>query len=81
MRVPILAVLALALSACAATWPPMPYNLTASLPYEGCGGMAALRANLTGSPDRTPESDAVLKTLGVRCVADYPPPPAIRERD
>jgi hypothetical protein len=27
---------------------------------------------------RTPESDALLKVLGVRCVAGYPPPPAIR---
>ncbi len=80
MRLTILAVLALGLSACAPLWPPMPYNRAVSLPYDGCGDMAALRANLTGAPDRTPESDALLKAVGVRCVADYPPPPAIRVR-
>lgn len=80
MRLTSLAVLALSLSACAPVWPPMPYNRAASLPYQSCGDMAALRANLTGAPDRTPESDAILTRLGVRCVAAYPPPP-IRARD
>jgi len=42
--------------------------------------MATLRANLTGAPDPTPQSDSILRTLGVRCVADYPPPPPIRAR-
>jgi hypothetical protein len=38
------------------------------LPYSACGSMAPLRANLTGSPDRSPRSDAVLHRLGVRCI-------------
>ena len=53
----------------------MPFNRVALLPYQSCGDMAALRANLTGAPGRTPESDAFLARLGVRRVADYPPPP------
>jgi len=80
MRVTILAILALSLSGCAPAWPPMPYNHAATLPYASCGDMAALRANLTGAPDVTPESDAILKTLGVRCVAGFAPPPPIRAR-
>jgi hypothetical protein len=80
MRMTIAGLFALSLSACAPAWPPMPYNRAVSLPYDSCGDVAALRANLTGAPDRTPESDALLKALGVRCLADYPPPPAIRAR-
>ncbi|MGO9417873.1 hypothetical protein [Roseiarcus sp.] len=80
MRTIIAGLLALSLSACAPAWPPMPYNRAASLPYPACGGMATLRANLTGAPDPTPQSDSILRTLGVRCVADYPPPPPIRAR-
>ncbi len=38
------------------------------LPYSACGSMAPLRANLTGSPDRSPRSDAILHRLGVRCI-------------
>ncbi len=80
MRVTILTILALSFSACASDWPPMPYNQAATLPYQSCGDMATLRANLTGAPEATPESDAILRTLGVRCVAAYPPPPPIRAR-
>jgi hypothetical protein len=80
MRVPMAGLLALSLSACAAPWPSTPYDQAATLPYDSCGDTAALRANLTGSPDPTLESDALLRTLGVRCVADYPPPTAIRAR-
>ena len=80
MRTIVAAALALSLSACAAN-PSMPYSRAATLPYAACGDMATLRANLTGAPDTTPESDAILKTLGVRCVAAYPPRPAIRMRD
>ena len=36
------------------------------LPYSACGDMAALRANLTGAPDPSPKSDAILRRLGVR---------------
>ena len=38
------------------------------LPYSACGDMAALRTNLTGAPDPSPKSDAILRRLGVRCV-------------
>ena len=38
------------------------------LPYSACGDMAVLRANLTGTPDPSPRSDAILRRLGVRCV-------------
>jgi hypothetical protein len=79
MRTIIAGALALSLSACAAD-PPMPYGRAATLPYAACGDMATLRASLTGAPDVTPESDAILRTLGVRCLAAYPPPPAIRAR-
>lgn len=81
MRVSVMAMLLMSLSACSPPWPPMAYNQPASLPYKSCGDMAALRANLTGAPDQTPENDARLQALGVHCVADYPPPPAIRARD
>jgi hypothetical protein len=44
------------------------------LPYSACGDMAVLRANLTGTPNPTPQSDANLWRLGVRCIgpADAP---------
>jgi hypothetical protein len=44
------------------------------LPYAACGDMAIIRANLTGTPDPTPQSDANLRRLGVRCIgpADAP---------
>jgi hypothetical protein len=44
------------------------------LPYSACGDMAALRANLTGAPDPTPKSDAILRKLGVRCVGPLAAP-------
>ena len=43
-----------------------------NLPYSACGDMAALRANLTGTPDPSPKSDALLHRLGVRCVGHAP---------
>ncbi len=61
----IAAVLAGSLSGCA---PPPPYVGRADLPYAVCGDMATLRANLTGSPEATPRSDAILRSLGVRCI-------------
>ena len=44
------------------------------LPYSACGDMAVIRANLTGTPNPTPQSDANLRRLGVRCIgpADAP---------
>jgi hypothetical protein len=49
------------------------------LPYSACGDMAALRTNLTGTPDPTPKSDAVLRRLGVRCVGPAAAP-RVRQR-
>jgi hypothetical protein len=43
------------------------------LPYPACGNMAALRANLTGTPEPSLKSDALLRRLGVRCVGAAPP--------
>jgi hypothetical protein len=44
-----------------------------NLPYSACGEMAALRANLTGTPNPSPQSDAVLRRLGVRCIGAREP--------
>jgi hypothetical protein len=44
-----------------------------NLPYSACGDMATLRANLTGTPDSSPKSDAILHRLGVRCIGALPP--------
>jgi hypothetical protein len=49
------------------------------LPYAACGDMAALRSNLTGTPDPSPRSDAVLRRLGVRCVGPVAAP-RVRQR-
>jgi hypothetical protein len=49
------------------------------LPYAACGDMAALRNNLTGTPDPTPRSDALLRRLGVRCVGPAAAP-RVRQR-
>jgi hypothetical protein len=43
-----------------------------NLPYSACGDMAVLRANLTGTPDPSPKSDAILHRLGVRCIGAAP---------
>ena len=49
------------------------------LPYSACGDMAVLRANLTGTPDPSPKSDAILRRLGVRCVGPAAAP-RVRQR-
>ena len=49
------------------------------LPYSACGDMAALRNNLTGTPDPSPKSDAILRRLGVRCVGPAAAP-RVRQR-
>jgi hypothetical protein len=49
------------------------------LPYSACGDMAVLRANLTGTPDPSPNSDAILRRLGVRCVGPAAAP-RVRQR-
>jgi hypothetical protein len=79
MRTTLAAALSLTLSACAAG-PAAPYGRQGSLPYAACGDMAALRVNLTGAPDPTRESDAILRALGVRCVNGEGRPSAIRAR-
>ena len=74
----ILAVLLLSLAACAPIPPAMPYSQAPSLPYAYCGEMQAIRPNVSGAPLPTPESDAELKDVGVRCVGDGAP--AVRAR-
>jgi hypothetical protein len=49
------------------------------LPYSYCGAMTALRTNLTGTPDPSPKSDAILRRLGVRCVGPAAAP-RVRQR-
>jgi hypothetical protein len=49
------------------------------LPYSACGDMAMRRANLTGTPDPSPKSDAILRRLGVRCVGPAAAP-RVRQR-
>jgi hypothetical protein len=49
------------------------------LPYSACGDMAALRSNLTGAPEPSQKSDAVLRRLGVRCVGPAAAP-RVRQR-
>jgi hypothetical protein len=49
------------------------------LPYSACGEMAALRSNLTGTPDPSSRSDAILRRLGVRCVSPAAAP-RVRQR-
>ncbi len=49
-----------------------PYSLAPTLPYAACGDMATLRANLTGNREPSPESDARLRALGVRCIGEGP---------
>ncbi len=65
-------VLAGSLCGCAPTGPGVPYSVAPTLPYAACGDMATLRANLTGNRDPSPESDARLRTLGVRCLGEGP---------
>jgi hypothetical protein len=68
MRVMIPIVLAIGVAGCAENPPPTPYAALPTVPYPNCGNMEALRNNLTGAPYPSPESDARLKALGVRCV-------------
>jgi hypothetical protein len=65
----VIALLGLVGSAAAQPQAPGP---EVDLPYSACGDMAALRANLTGTSDSSPRSDAILRRLGVRCVGARP---------
>jgi hypothetical protein len=49
------------------------------LPYAACGDMTAIRTNLTGTPDPSPKSDAILRRLGIRCVGPTTAP-RVRQR-
>jgi hypothetical protein len=55
------------------------YVSDVELPYAACGDMAALRSNLTGTPEPSLKSDAVLRRLGVRCVGPAAAP-RVRQR-
>ena len=66
---PVIALLGLVGSAAAQPQAP---TVEVNLPYSACGDMAALRANLTGTPDPSPKSDALLHRLGVRCAGHAP---------
>jgi len=74
----ILAALALPCLVGSATAQPQPPAAEVDLPYSACGDMAALRANLTGTPQPSPKSDAILRRLGVRCIG--PRSPQVRGR-
>jgi hypothetical protein len=67
MRIACAAIVLPCLFGSAAAQPQAP-AAEVDLPYSACGSMASLRANLTGAPDPSARSDAVLHRLGVRCV-------------
>ena len=80
MRAMGLTILLLGLSGCF-VYPPEPPNRTVNLPYSACGDMASLRTNLTGGPYPSAQSDAELRSLGVRCVGvDYSAYSTVRAR-
>ena len=71
MRVIGAAIFLPCLAGCAVQ-PAAPYA-EVELPYSACEPMAALRSNLTGTPNPSAKSDALLRKLGVRCISDgYP---------
>jgi hypothetical protein len=71
MRIASAAILLPCLIGCAAQ-PPAPYAQVV-LPYSACEPMSVFRNNLTGTPNPSAKSDAVLHEVGVRCVGDgYP---------
>ncbi len=72
MRILYAAIVLPCLLGCAASPPPAP-TAQVELPYTACGTMADLRSNLTGAPYPSAKCDAVLMSLGVRCVGEgYP---------
>jgi hypothetical protein len=72
MRLTYAAIALLCLVGSSAAQPPAP-AAEVNLPYSACGSMAELRANLTGTPDPSLKSDAVLRRLGVRCIGAQEP--------
>ena len=73
MRIVYAAIALPCLASAAAAQSPAP-AIEIDLPYSACGNMEPLRANLTGSPERSPKSDAILRRLGVRCIGLEAPP-------
>ena len=58
---------------CAAAGQSPPPAFEVELPYSACEPMGGLRSNLTGTPNPSTKSDAILLELGVRCIGDgYP---------
>jgi len=72
MRIICAAIALLCLVGAAGAQPQAP-AAEVNLPYSACGDMAALRANLTGTPDPSAKSDAILRRLGVRCIGHREP--------
>ena len=72
MRILCAAIVLPCLLGCAAS-PPPASMAQVGLPYAACGATADLRTNLTGTPYPSAKSDAVLMSLGVRCIGEgYP---------
>lgn len=72
MRMVSAAIVLPCLVGCAAT-PPAP-TAHVELPYSACEPMREFRSNLTGTPYPSTKSDAVLHSLGVRCIGEVYPP-------
>jgi hypothetical protein len=72
----VAAVLASFLSGCGPVAPGAPYALAPELPYGACGDLAPLRMSLAADPAPSPQSDALLRDLGVRCLGASAPPSA-----
>jgi hypothetical protein len=72
------AVIALPLLAGCAATPPI-RAAQAELPYSACEPMTEFRNNVTGTPYPSAKSDAILRTLGVRCIGRVYPALAIAQ--
>ena len=77
MRMVSAAIVLPCLIGCAAAQPQAPYA-EVELPYSACGTMAGLRSNLTGTPEPSAKSDALLHRLGVRCIGEGYYPAGVR---
>ncbi len=59
------------LAGCSAS-PPI-RSAQAELPYSACEPMAEFRNNVTGMPYPSAKSDAILHSLGIRCIGEVHP--------
>ncbi len=66
------AVIVLPLLAGCATTPPVP-SAQVELGYSACEPMTEFTNNVTGTPYPSAKSDALLHSLGVRCIAEVYP--------